>query len=489
MGLKKSDVLKDPVVQEVIKALEPLGCTAPSEDDLDRPPMLRIMIETDNLDSETAAILVAGKMTRGKFPEDYMPVLREDLTATLWILQDPDNKDNPARIYEQLIEEDGSGPAMKIAMAAVTARGTGPEFEAMKATMNRSELIQHANEIAEVASLLTGHIGENLRWSPMAQPALEAFYASVSTLSEYADSRDAREFRETVRAFKAQAGIKDEPKPATFEPEMRTASIKGAPKPMAMSASPESAPRKPSPDGLQPEDVMDDPLVKKTVEAIESLGLGRHMSTREITGHPAIQLLASMSALDSVSAAVLVAESLAAGSMDPGELAGVVPAEVGDVLRQIGDMEGDGMLGGFESGNPTLTKLAMAGIAEMLTGRDIRELERADPAEKRMAMMQIGTVGFTAIDIAEAARDHGLLATLPAPLVDRFTEGLENLANLSEGKAMKRFFTEAVSQLKADVLKANAKDLTEPKPPEGGAPGTGPAPDAPKGPSSGSFKF
>lgn len=493
MGLKKSDVLKDPVVQETIKALEAIGCDAPTEADLDRPPMLRLLIETDNLDAETAAILVAGKMTRGKFPEDYMPVLKEEMVDTLWILQDPLNKEDPARVYEALLG-DGSGPAIKIAMAAVTARGTGPEFEALKSGMSQAELVQHANEIAETATQLLQQVGDNLRWQPQAKPALEALSASVTTLSALADGRDAREFRDTVREFKKQAGIKDAPlpKPESVD-DMRVSTSRAIPMSMTASDGRKGAPKPVG--GLTTENMMDDPLVQETVKALEEAGYGAPMGRGRRGGmggmdaHPALGMLADMGALDSVTAAVLVAESMAAGSASPEELADIVPEQVGDILRLLGD-EGGLMPGGaFSSGNVTAAKLGMATLAEMLTGREIRELERADPREKQMAMMQIGSVGFMAVDIADSLKEHNLFDKIPAPLVERFSEGLENLARLSDSKSMKRFFTEALSGLKEGMLKANSKDLTEPKPPEGGAPGAGPSPDTPKGPTSGSFKF
>ena len=493
MGLKKSDVLKDPVVQETIKALEAIGCAAPTEADLDRPPMLRILFETDNLDSETAAILIAGKMTRGKFPEDYMTVLREDLTSTLWILQDPENKENPARVYEQLLEE-GSTPAIRIAMAAVTARGTGPEFEALKSGMSQSELVQHANEIAETATQLLSQVGDNLRWQPQAKPAVEALADAATNLSQLADNTHAREFRNIVREFKKQAGIKDEPKletPKVIVDDMRV-STRATPMTMSTSDGRKSMPKPAG--GLTAENMMDDPLVQETVKALEEAGYssgggrGGRGRMRDME-HPALAMLADMGALDSVTAAVLVAESIASGSASPEELADIVPAQVGEVLRLLGDS--GGLLAGaaFSSGNIPATKLGMATLAEMLTGPELRELERADPREKQMAMMQIGAIGFTAVDIADAMKEHSLFDKMPAPLVERFAEGLENLASLSDSKSMKRFFTEASNGLKEGMLKANSKDLTEPKPPEGPAPGAGPAPDAPKGPSSGSFKF
>lgn len=223
---------------------------------------------------------------------------------------------------------------------------------------------------------------------------------------------------------------------------------------------------------MQKSDIDADPLVQETLkvfkETIEESYkdpnfLDRVLSAEEKNDNPVLDLLAETDALDSVIAAVVVADRFR-GWIELSRVAPKLDGEVAAVLKLLDneDFLVSGPAALLDSGNPAALKLVIATVASMMTGKEFEEMKAdANPVEMKMALAQVGGL---MTDLAEQLSESGKWAQLPPRLLDRYLDGMTNLADLSTSKAQKRVMTEVIQDLKAEVAKATAQEIAEKTP-------------------------
>jgi hypothetical protein len=226
--------------------------------------------------------------------------------------------------------------------------------------------------------------------------------------------------------------------------------------------------------GLQKDDILSDPLVVETLRIIREDGVPAVYKRMdgfklpefdpEDCGHPALAVLLETDSLDSTSAAVLVAESLG-GMVDFSAVESKLDREVSGALKL---MRADEMI--FDADaivrakNPTALKLAVATVAGMLTGPEFLEMKaQADPMEIKVAMVQIGGL---VTDMAERLCEDKAWAVLPPRLLDRYLDGMTELAGMSGSRVQKRVINEIIQELKTQVAKGTAEEIVETTPPQ-----------------------
>jgi hypothetical protein len=219
--------------------------------------------------------------------------------------------------------------------------------------------------------------------------------------------------------------------------------------------------------GLQLADVENDPLVQKTMQAFQDAideeypdadfkPQSRHMVPQ--LDHPGFKILAEADALDSVSAAVLAASHFdVVISLDRVE--DRLDKEVADVLRELqgGALSGDPDAL-FGSDNPRVIKLLVAIVAGTTTSDELKDMAgQMHPSELRM---QLGDAAEVLAALSEKMVDTGLCRELPPKLMDKFIEGVDNIANLMPGRVFKKAMREVGQELRTEMAKAAAEELT-----------------------------
>jgi hypothetical protein len=220
--------------------------------------------------------------------------------------------------------------------------------------------------------------------------------------------------------------------------------------------------------GLQLADVENDPLVKDTVkvfrDAIQEAYKDRDYGPSDSRfapqlDNPLFRILAETDSLDSVSAAVLSADHLV-GWIPAHEVQAKLNPDVAEILELF---HGDGPEALLESKNPVAMKLLVATLSAATTGPEFQQmLAEAEPMELRMAM---GEIGSLATEVAERISEERRWQALPPKLLDRYLEGLSNIATATPGKTQKRVFGLVIADLKTDIAKAEAEAIAAKEPP------------------------
>ncbi|MEZ0223059.1 MAG: hypothetical protein ACAH83_00770 [Alphaproteobacteria bacterium] len=220
--------------------------------------------------------------------------------------------------------------------------------------------------------------------------------------------------------------------------------------------------------GLQLADVENDPLVKDTLkvfsdavaEVYKDRDYGpsaRHLSPQ--LDNPLFRVLVETDSLDSVSAAVLSTDHLV-GWISVDAVESKLHPEVTKVLKLF---HSDGPEALLESNNPAALKLLVATISAATTGEEFKQmLAEAEPTELRIAM---GEIGGIATDLAETLTEDRRWQALPPKLLERYLEGLSNIATATPGKMQKRVMSLIIADLKTDIAKAEAEAIAAKEPP------------------------
>lgn len=462
-SLKTTDVLTDKFVETVISILSADDSVRQvRQSDIDENPVFALLAETDALDSNVAAVLVADEMLRGRSDSAELAKLLPPVIGEAVAFLHAEHE-TPGENMQALMES-GNIPGAKLAVAAMTLAGDESQLAQARGFSDPSTLAEMGREMSDIAAdiIETGIAHGSLRG--ITTELAEKFVASVETLTELAGGATRQKLmNQTLDKFRA---------------EMATVGVylaaPGAVAPVAAAAEPGAVA------SLAFDEILADPIVIKTLKA-----LGADVSTvdpseiNNLDTAPIINLLIETNSLDSVSAAVLLVDDATRGRSTSG-LRGM-PKAVSEALNILHDDQvvygGPAAL--LATDNVHVHKVTLAAVTSAITGDEFKQAlpEMAAPDRKRM----IGEMANVGVAVIERVTEINSWKEMSPELVDRFTKGMTDLANLTETRANKRLIETAVQMLKEDIAGETAKDITTP-PKAGLQDNLPPAPKLKRGP-------
>lgn len=462
-SLKTTDVLNDKFVETIIATLSGQdGVRSVSQSDIDENPVFTLLAETDALDSNVAAVLVADEMLRGRKNSAELAKLLPPAVGEAVTLLHADYE-SPTDSIAALMDS-GNALAAKLAVSALTL--SGDESQLAKARgFSGSDLAEMAREMSDVATeIIEGGIAHgSLRG--LSTELAEKFVESVSALTDIAGGQTRQKLmNQTLDKFRA---------------EMAQGGVYLAPAGVAAVATPAAEPGAVA--SLAFDEILADPIVIKTLKA-----LGADVSTvdpseiHNLDTAPIINLLIETNCLDSVSAAVLLVDEATRGRSLRG-----LPKPVTEALSILHDDQvvygGPAAL--LATDNVYVHKVTFAAITSAITGDEFKAaLPEMDASSRKRMVSEMADVG---VQLIERVTETNSWKEMSPELVDRFTKGFSDLANLTETRASKRLIQTAIQMLKEDIAGETAKDITTP-PKAGLQDNLPPAPKLKRGP--GGFK-
>lgn len=462
-SLKTTDVLNDKFVETIIATLSGQdGVRQVSQSDIDENPVFTLLAETDALDSNVAAVLVADEMLRGRKNSAELAKLLPPAVGEAVTLLHADYE-SPTDSIAALMDS-GNALAAKLAVSALTL--SGDESQLAKARgFSGSDLAEMAREMSDVATeIIEGGIAHgSLRG--LSTELAEKFVESVSALTDIAGGQTRQKLmNQTLDKFRA---------------EMAQGGVYLAPAGVAAVATPAAEPGAVA--SLAFDEILADPIVIKTLKA-----LGADVSTvdpseiHNLDTAPIINLLIETNCLDSVSAAVLLVDEATRGRSLRG-----LPKPVTEALSILHDDQvvygGPAAL--LATDNVHVHKVTFAAITSAITGDEFKAaLPEMDASSRKRMVSEMADVG---VQLIERVTETNSWKEMSPELVDRFTKGFSDLANLTETRASKRLIQTAIQMLKEDIAGETAKDITTP-PKAGLQDNLPPAPKLKRGP--GGFK-
>ncbi|MDF3023568.1 MAG: hypothetical protein K0R10_929, partial [Alphaproteobacteria bacterium] len=163
----------------------------PSEiNNLDTAPIINLLIETNCLDSDSAALLLVDEATRGRSVRN----LPKPVADALSILHD-----------DQVVY---GGPAAllatdnvhvhKVTFAAVSSAISGEEFKAALPEMDASSRKRMVSEMADVGVQLIERVTETNSWKEMSPELVDRFTKGLSDLATLTEGRASKRLIETA---------------------------------------------------------------------------------------------------------------------------------------------------------------------------------------------------------------------------------------------------------------------------------------------------
>lgn len=442
-SLKTTDVLNDKFVETVIATLAAQdGVRSVSQSDIDDNPVFTLLADTDALDSNVAAVLVADEMLRNNKNSVELAKLLPPAVGEAVALLHADHQ-SPSDSIAALMDS-GNALAAKLAVSALTLSGDESQLAQARNFSDPAHLAEMAREMSDVAAeIIEGGIAHGTLRGLTTELA-EKFVASVETLTELAGGQTRLKLMNKVldsfRADMAQGGV-----------YLAAAGV-------AATATPAVEPGAVA--SLAFDEILADPIVIKTLKA-----LGADVSTvdaseiNNLDTAPIIQLLIDTNCLDSVSAAVLLVDEATRGRSNLRNL----PKPVAEALSILHDDQvvygGPAAL--LATDNVHVHKVTLAAVTSAITGDEFKDaLPEMDASSRKRMIGEMANVGVAVI---ERVTETNSWKEMSPELVDRFTKGLSDLANLTEGRANKRLIETAVQMLKEDIAGETAKDITTPK--------------------------
>ena len=462
-SLKTTDVLNDKFVETIIATLSGQeGVRQVSQADIDENPVFTLLAETDALDSNVAAVLVADEMLRGRKNSAELAKLLPPAVGEAVTLLHADYE-SPTDSIAALMDS-GNALAAKLAVSALTLSGDESQL-AQARGFSGSDLAEMAREMSDVATeIIEGGIAHgSLRG--LSTELAEKFVESVSALTDIAGGQTRQKLmNQTLDKFRA---------------EMAQGGVYLAPAGVAAVATPAAEPGAVA--SLAFDEILADPIVIKTLKA-----LGADVSTvdpseiHNLDTAPIINLLIETNCLDSVSAAVLLVDEATRGRSLRG-----LPKPVTEALSILHDDQvvygGPAAL--LATDNVHVHKVTFAAITSAITGDEFKAaLPEMDASSRKRMVSEMADVG---VQLIERVTETNSWKEMSPELVDRFTKGFSDLANLTETRASKRLIQTAIQMLKEDIAGETAKDITTP-PKAGLQDNLPPAPKLKRGP--GGFK-
>ncbi len=444
-SLKTTDVLTDKFVETVINTLAAQdGVRSVSQSDIDGNPVFTLLADTDALDSNVAAVLVADEMLRGRKDSAELAKLLPPAIGEAVTLLHADFESSTESV--QALMESGNALAAKLAVSALTLAGDESQLAQARGFSDPAHLAEMGREMTDVAAdiIESGIAHGTLRG--LTTDLAEKFVASVETLTELAGGQTRLKLmNQTLDKFRA---------------EMAAVGVylaaPGAVAPVSPAVDPEAVA------SLAFDEILRDPIVVKTLKA-----LGADTSTvdpseiNDLDTAPIIQLLIDTDTLDSVSAAVLLVDEATRGR-SAAALRGL-PKPVAEALSILHDDQvvygGPASL--MATDNVHVHKVTFAAITAAITGDEFKEALPEMDASSRKRM--IGELANAGVAVIERVTEINSWKEMSPELVDRFTKGMTDLANMTEGRANKRLIETAIQMLKEDIAGETAKDITTPK--------------------------
>ncbi len=442
-SLKTTDVLNDKFVETIIATLAGQdGVRGVSQSDIDENPVFTLLADTDALDSNVAAVLVADEMLRNHGNSAELAKLLPPAIGEAVTLLHADHE-SPSESIQALMES-GNALAAKLAVSALTLAGDESQLSQARAFSDPAQLADMGREMSDVAAeIIEGGIAHgSLRG--LTTDLAEKFVASVETLTELAGGQTRLKLmNQTLDKFRA---------------EMAQGGVYLAAAGVAAVATPAVEPGAVA--SLAFDDILRDPIVLKTLKA-----LGADVSTvdpseiHNLDTAPIINLLIETNCLDSVSAAVLLVDDATRGRNSLRNL----PKPVADALAILHDDQvvygGPAAL--LATDNVHVHKVTFAAVTSAITGDEFKAaLPEMDASSRKRMVSEMADVG---VQLIERVTETNSWKEMSPELVDRFTKGLSDLANLTEGRASKRLIETAIQMLKEDIAGETAKDITTPK--------------------------
>ncbi|MCC7036176.1 MAG: hypothetical protein IT560_02600 [Alphaproteobacteria bacterium] len=459
-SLKTTDVLTDKYVETIIATLSATdGMRQVTQSDIDENPIFTLLAETGALDSNVAAVLVAEEMLGGRGDLPVLAKLLPPAIGEVVTLLHGDNQ-SPFNGLAAMMDS-GNALAAKLAVSALTLAGDESQLAQARGFSDPAQLAEMAREMSDVAAeIIEGGIAHgSLRG--LTTELAEKFVESVGTLTDMAGGQTRLKLmNQTLDKFRA---------------EMAQGGVYLAPAGVAATATPAAEPGVVA--SLAFDDILADPIVVKTLKA-----LGADVSTvdpseiNNLDTAPIINLLIETNCLDSVSAAVLLVDDATRGRSLRN-----LPKPVADALSVLHDEQVvySGPAALLATDNVHVHKVTFAAITSAITGDEFKQaLPEMDASSRKRMVSEMADVG---VQLIERVTETNSWKEMSPELVDRFTKGLSDLANLTEGRASKRLIQTAIQMLKEDIAGETAKDITTP-PKAGLQDNLPPAPKLKRGP-------
>ena len=443
-SLKTTDVLNDKFVETVINTLAAQdGVRSVTQSDIDENPVFTLLADTDALDSNVAAVLVADEMLRGRNDSVELAKLLPPTIGETVALLHADVGSSVESV--QAMMESGNPLAAKLAVAALTLAGDESQLAQARAFSDPGTLAEMGREMSDIAAdiIETGIAHGSLRG--ITTELAEKFVESAGVLTELAGGQTRLKLmNQTLDKFRA---------------EMATVGVYLAAPGTVAAVAPAAEPGAVA--SLAFDEILADPIVQKTLKA-----LGADISTvdpseiNNLDTAQIINLLIETNCLDSVSAAVLLVDDATRGRSTAGLR---LPKAVSEALTILHDdqIAYSGAAGLLATDNVHVHKLTFAAITSAISGDEFKEaLPEMDAASRKRMIGELANAG---VSVIERVTETNSWKEMSPELVDRFTKGMTELANMTEGRANKRLIEAAVQMLKEDIAGETAKDITTPK--------------------------
>ncbi len=207
MGLKKNDIFNEPLVQDVMRALDgEHGMQVPVPDEFAETPLMRFLLKTDYLDGASAAALLAVEMTAGH-PDvgSVMTLVPEAVRPEVWSFRRHPPQET-GLIFKSLCDLD-TPASTRIALAAITLWGEELHNALIEGRIERKHA-QFIGDVALNACKLLDKLQTNDYWQQLPPPAVDAFIDAVQYIAG-ADPRTDRQrwVWDTVETLQKKRGV------------------------------------------------------------------------------------------------------------------------------------------------------------------------------------------------------------------------------------------------------------------------------------------
>lgn len=212
MGLKKSEILADPLVKSTLDSFKEairekyknreygpdLDAMDSSFDDI---PPLKVLLNTDSLDSVTAAVIMAENISGWVDFDDVEPKLDKDVAKVMRLMHDSEMSEMGP--YSLLGTDNPT--ALKLIVSTVAAIASGDEFEEIKAEAHPVELQMMMGEMGTMFAEMTESMTESGNWKALPPPLLDLYIQSYENIAGLATSKvQKRMMTEIVQNLKTE---------------------------------------------------------------------------------------------------------------------------------------------------------------------------------------------------------------------------------------------------------------------------------------------
>lgn len=235
MSLQLADVENDPLVKDTLKAFRDAIQViykdrdyAPDErrlaPQLDNP-LFRLLVETDSLDSVSAAVLSADHLVGWVSVEEIETKLNPAVAEILKLF----HGDGPEALLESR-----NPVALKMLVATLSAATTGEEFKEMLAEAEPMELRMAMGEIGGLATDVAERLTEERRWQALPPKLLDRYLEGLSNIVTATPGKTQKrvinliiaDLKTDMAKAEAEAIAAKEPPPVKVDPESQFEKLK-----------------------------------------------------------------------------------------------------------------------------------------------------------------------------------------------------------------------------------------------------------------------